>query len=314
MNQRLGVLEEIDARSVWPNEARDFTPWLRQNIDILAEVVELDLEVSETEGPVGDFAVDLVGRDLTSGSLVIIENQLSPTDHGHLGQVLTYAAGREAQIVIWIAPQFRDEHRQALVWLNERTREDQAFFGIEVRAVRIAGSVPAPLFTIVAQPNEWQKTGSRSVAIVSPRGEAYRAFWTTYLADLREQAPGLTRASKGLPQNWCGIGAGRSGFSYNAWFGQGDQLRVELYIDTGHEHANNEAFDCLLEQREQIEQELGSEISWERLDNRRASRVALYTPGSIDASGDQLHDLRQWAVSTKIEFAKAFGERVRQLP
>ncbi|MEW6049370.1 MAG: hypothetical protein AB1609_23345 [Bacillota bacterium] len=121
MATELGTLTEVDLRRVWSDEARDSTPWLKENIERLNQVLGLDIEITERKGPVGPFAVDLVGKDLGSGHTVIIENQLEPTDHTHLGQLLTYAAGRGAKTVIWISPQFRDEHRQALDWLNEHS-------------------------------------------------------------------------------------------------------------------------------------------------------------------------------------------------
>ena len=126
----LGKLKRIDPRSVWPREDHDFTPWLRDHIELLSEAVGLELDLVETESPVGSFAVDLYAKDLNTGGWVIIENQLEQTDHSHLGQLMTYAAGKEAGAVIWISPRFRDEHRQALDWMNEITGDTVSFFGI----------------------------------------------------------------------------------------------------------------------------------------------------------------------------------------
>lgn len=309
----LGTLKELDPRTVWKNEARDFTPWLAEHIDLLAQELGLDLEITESEGAVGPFAVDLVGRDLGSGQIVVIENQLAPTDHSHLGQLLTYAAGRGAKIVVWISPQFREEHRQALDWLNESTDEDQSFFGVEIKVVRIDDSRPAPMFNVVAQPNEWQKTAGRVRNTVTERGEAYRAFWADYLDKLKERAPGLTKAKKTYPQNWYHIGAGRSGFSYGVAFSSNNQVRVELYIDLGDKEQNKEAFDQLYDQKQGIEQELKEELSWERLDNARASRIAVYTPGTIEAGEQELATLRDWAIANVTKFAAVFGERIQNL-
>lgn len=308
----LGTLTEVDIRQVWTNEARDFTPWLKDNIDRLNQVLGLDIEITEREGAVGTFAVDLVGKDLGSGRTVIIENQLEPTDHTHLGQLLTYTAGREAKIVIWISPQFREEHRQALDWLNENTGEDQAFFGIEIKLVRIDNSRPAPLFRLVSQPNEWQKSVASSRA-TSPRGEAYQAFWTAFLEKLKKQAPGLTNAKKGLPQNWFNISAGRSGFAYSASFKSKRRFGVELYIDTGDKDKNEQYFDQLYEQKEAIEQELGSALSWERLENARACRIAIIRDGSIEASEEELNELQEWAITKLIKFRDVFGKRIKGL-
>ncbi len=308
----LGALIEVDLREVWGYEASDFTPWLKENIDRLNQVLGIDIEITEREGPVGPFAVDLVGQDLGSGRTVIIENQLAPTDHTHLGQLLTYTAGRGAKIVIWISPQFREEHRQALDWLNENTGEDQAFFGVEIKLVRIDDSRPAPLFRLVSQPNEWQKSIT-STRATSTRGEAYQAFWTAFLERLKERAPGLTNAKKGLPQNWCSISAGRTGFAYAAAFKLKGRFGVELYIDTGDKEKNKQFFDQLYEQKDSIERELDMALSWERLDNARACRIAISREGSIDAGEEELNDLHDWAIANLIKFRDVFGKRIKAL-
>jgi hypothetical protein len=66
-------------------------------------VLGIDLELSAAEHPVGGCALDLIGRDLTNNCVLIVENQLTITDHGHLGQILTYAAGTDAGTVVWLA-------------------------------------------------------------------------------------------------------------------------------------------------------------------------------------------------------------------
>jgi hypothetical protein len=310
----LGILEEVDIRKIWEHEEKDFTPWLRNNITQLNQVLGLDIEITESEGTVGAFAVDLVGRDLGTGHTVIIENQLGPTDHQHLGQLLTYAAGRGAKIVIWISPHFREEHQQTLEWLNESTGEDQAFFGVEIKVVKIGESLPAPLFRLVSRPNEWQKTVSRGVVkTASGKGEAYQRFWATFLEKIKQRAPGLTSAKKGLPQNWYSIGAGRTGFAYSAAFKLKGQFGVELYIDTGDKEKNESYFDKLFLDKETIEKELGMELSWERLDYARACRVVVYREGSIDADEKELDSLQDWAVETVIKFHHVFSNRIKKL-
>ena len=142
----LGRLTRIDARSVWQHEALDFTPWVRANIDTLSEALGMELELPETEVPVGNFSCDVVAQEVGTGHRVIIENQLEPTDHSHLGQLLTYAAGLNARGVVWIAPQYRAEHRQAIGWLNANTGEDLVFFGVEVELLQIGDSPYAPHF------------------------------------------------------------------------------------------------------------------------------------------------------------------------
>ncbi|WP_201749735.1 hypothetical protein [Micromonospora sicca] len=144
----LGKLEAVDVREVWKHEAHTFTPWLLANADVLGEVLDMDLALSAAEHPVGGFSLDLIGVDEATNETVIIENQLARTDHGHLGQLLTYAGGTDPVNVVWIATEFREEHRAALDWLNARPDENTRFFGIEIRAVRIGKSIAAPLMRL----------------------------------------------------------------------------------------------------------------------------------------------------------------------
>lgn len=127
--QNLGQLKTLPLRSAWSNEATNFTPWLADHLELLDEVLGTDLELQDREATVGSFSLDLLAKDLGTGRLVIIENQLDTTDHDHLGKVLTYAAGFDAGTIVWVAESFRDEHRQALDWLNQRTDSDTHFFG-----------------------------------------------------------------------------------------------------------------------------------------------------------------------------------------
>jgi hypothetical protein len=178
MTEELGKLEQVDPRSVWVHEAHHFTPWLLANADRLADALGIDLELEAAEHAVGGYSLDLVGRDITNDAVLIVENQLAGTDHSHLGQVLTYAAGTGAATIIWIATSFREEHRQALDWLNENTGEETHFFGIELQVVRIGESAHAPLFNVVVQPNDWQKQvrATTRTGAATGRGALYLEF------------------------------------------------------------------------------------------------------------------------------------------
>jgi hypothetical protein len=96
--QELGLLNPVDLRTIWPHEALYFTPWLAKNLSALGEVLGMDLELQGQEAAVGPFSLDLLARDLGSSRTVIIENQVEPTDHDHLGKCLTYAAGHDANV------------------------------------------------------------------------------------------------------------------------------------------------------------------------------------------------------------------------
>ncbi|QYZ68883.1 hypothetical protein [Neotabrizicola shimadae] len=178
-----GTLADIAPREAWFHEERDFTPWLAANIDGLAKAIGIPLELTGTEVRVEAFEADILARNPMDDTVVLIENQLEATDHTHLGQILTYLAGLEAQTVIWISPSFREPHLSAVNWLNEHTSERFAFFGVKLRVVRIGDSPYAPIFEVVAQPNGWERrltTTRRKAEAPTALGERRRAFWSAY--------------------------------------------------------------------------------------------------------------------------------------
>ena len=309
--RKLGKLQRVEPRSVWQREDRDFTPWLHNNIDLLAEAVGLELDLVEAESPVGNYAVDLYAKDLNTGRWVIIENQLEQTDHSHMGQLMAYAAGKEAGVVIWISPKFRDEHRQTLDWLNEITDETVSFFGIELGLLQVDDSLPAPHFRLVVQPNEWRKSISRP--LVSSRQQKYEVFFGELLDRVKAQHPNLTRATKAYPQNWFTYPVGRSGFSIATTFAQGNVFRVELYIAADDRIKNKAAFDALHKDREAIESGIDKPVVWERLDDKQASRIYCGTDGSINDDPARLETLQTWAVELVATFHGVFKPRVQKL-
>ena len=188
---KLGVLEDVSPRLAWANEAHQFTPWLADNIAFIGDLIGLTLEVEEPEMRVGRFAADLVTRDVRNGERVLIENQLEVGDHGHLGQMLTYLTGLEAKTVIWLAPEFRDEHISAINWLNEHTVDPFAFFAIRIRLVRIGDSLMAPVFEVVAKPNKWDRQIQEAARAFSEASQVTlrrRAFWDNFVKRYPESA------------------------------------------------------------------------------------------------------------------------------
>jgi Domain of unknown function (DUF4268) len=305
-----GELKPVDMREVWANEAREFTPWLAENIERLGEALGMDLEVAAREADVGDFSLDLLAKDLGTGRPVVIENQFGATDHDHLGKLITYASGVDASAVIWLTESVRDEHRQALEWLNRRTDAEIHFFAVVVEVVRIDQSRPAVLFKPVVFPNAWQRVARETAERqVSPRGEAYRRYFQVLIDELRERHR-FTGARIGQPQSWYLFPSGVQGVNYANSFSLGGRVRVELYIDQGDTDRNKALFDFLLGQKTDIEHEFGEPLEWERLDDRRASRIAVYRAGRIDQPDDRLAELRTWAVERLLHLKKVLGPRL----
>ena len=312
-SEPLSSIERVDLREVWPDEAKDFTPWLERNITALGDALGMDLEFSQREAPVGAYSLDIRAREPRENRQVVIENQLEKTDHDHLGKLLTYAAGYDAGVVVWLSREFTDEHRQALDWLNQRTGEDTLFFGVVVELWKIDSSRPAPYFNLVAQPNNWRKeriTG-RSAAPVSERSERYREFFQGLMDTLREEHK-FTSAKKAQPQSWYVFASGRRGVSYGAAWGK-EGPRAELYIDLpGGADANLALLEHLEEYKEEIEATIGQPLDWQRLEDRRACRIAAIRPGSIDAPDGTLEEIREWMVGRLLKFKEAFDPHLSE--
>jgi len=318
LTAQVGRLLAVAPRAVWPNEAADFTPWLRDNVDVLAEALGLDLELTGTEHPVGPFVVDVIGRDLTNDSVLVVENQLTPTDHGHLGQLVTYAANTDAATVVWIALSFREEHRQAIEFLNQLGAEKVRFFGIEVSAVRIGDSVPAPQFTVVARPNgahvRAAADAKASSEDASGKGALYAAFWDRFLEQVKIRHPDWTRARKGQAANWMVQPSPFKGLNvYGVNFpSRPPRLRCELYIDSPEPENVEAFFGALLAHRAEIDQSFGGDLRWEAIDAKRASRIAAYTPGDV-SQVDHHDEFIEWFITSLERLRAALDPYAREL-
>jgi hypothetical protein len=310
-----GNLKKLSLREIWSREATDFTPWLADNIRELGKVLGLDLELESREAGVGDFSLDLLAKDLGSGRTVVIENQLERTDHDHLGKLLTYAAGFNASLIVWVADSIREEHRQALEWLNQRTGTDTEFFGVVVEVLKIDESRPAFNFKPVVFPNEWQKTKTRTAAggaSPSSRGEAYRAFFQGLIDELREKHK-FTNARVGQPQNWYMFTSGViNGVNYNPYFAQGGRVAASVFIDIRRDwEETRRLFDWLKQDEAKIAAEFGTLLNWSKPDDVRACGIRVDRLGSIEDDAATLQDIHVWLVTNLLKLKKVFGPRLR---
>ena len=309
---RIGTLSPVEIRKVWPGEAKDFTPWLAENADLLGEALGMDLLHEQTEAAVGRYSADLVFREESTSRLVVVENMFGATDHDHLGKLITYAAGLEAGYAVLLAPEIRDEHRSALTWLNSISTDDFGFFGIVLEAWRIGDSDPAPRLRVEVKPDDWSRSvqAARSSELTKTQ-QAYQRFWGDFLPVFRDAYPGWTRAAKPSRNSWMSFPSTRSGLAnHNAAFCRPAgkyRLRAEVYIDGGNADANKNTFDALHEKRQQIEHAIGESLDWEQLDGKRASRISLYFPTEIRISNEQLWpEARAWLVQAMGKMRSAF--------
>jgi hypothetical protein len=316
LKQKLGRKQVVEVRQVFEKESRDFTPWLNENLDLLSEKLNLEIIDSSIEEDVGEFSCDIVAKDSDSNRTIVIENQFGVTNHDHLGKIFTYAAGRSADIIIWIAERFREEHRKTLEWLNEKVDPESgpSFFGIEFKLLKVEDSPPAPDFEVVVQPNDWERSIKISGQPKSETSKSYFEFFSQ-LIDRYSKANPKWRKVKAMAQSWSGFGAGKSGLYFNWAFRSQNRISVELYIDTGDRNENEKIFEELQENEHAIEEQVG-ELSWEKLEGRRACRIAAYKDvgGSIKSlSVSDYPQIIEWAATTMQSFSRALSNYIRSL-
>ena len=300
----LGILETVAPDTIWKNEERDFTPWVAENIAHISTVIGIPLVVEQTEKRVGAYELDIYARVEGSDKAVIIENQLGKTDHKHLGQLLTYAAGLDAAVVIWIAPEATDEHKAAIEWLNKLAKESISFFLLSPEVVKIGNSLPAARFHLVVGPSEF----ARAISLVvdddeAPRHGFRRAFWTGLFEALVLAGQSWAAGRRTTKDGSINLPIGKAGIGVNVSMASGSRIRVEIYI---YRDENKETFDLLHSKQAEIEARVpGEKVSWERLDDALASRVAVYreyNKSSCESDSPERRALYSWIVQNVIRF------------
>ncbi len=304
---QLGIMKKIeDLRQVWSHEALEFTPWLAkpENMKLLSETIGLDIEVEETESSVDSFSADIVGVDTNTGRKVIIENQLEDSNHTHLGQIITYAAGKNATTVIWIVKHARDAHKAAIEWLNNHSDEDINFFLIEIELWQINDSLLAPKFNIVEEPNNWTKEIKKTaIDLNSTTRQARLDFWSKFndIAFTDTEYKKEFRPRKPSTDHWYDMGIGMPGSHISIlYLVQRNEIVIEFYISN-----NKDLFDKLYSRKTEIEQMIGVELDWRKLPEKKASRILLTK--EFDLSDDTLlSEEVNWIKEYTLKFKKAF--------
>lgn len=276
----IGRLEKVPLREIWPNEARDFTTWLAENLDFLGEALGLSLSLVEQEAAAGIFSADVLAED-ADGNPIIIENQLERTDHDHLGKLITYLSNLDAKTAIWITSDPRPEHEAAIHWLNQTLPADVALYLVKLDAYRIGDSPSAPLLTVVAGPSPEAKQIGGQKKELAQRHVLRLEFWGQLLDRAKERTSLHARISPGK-EHWISAGAGKSGLAFNYVIRMND-AQVELYIDQGEAEANKRIFDRLFASKEQIEAAFGEPLGVAAA--RRPSGLSYPPPSDSRWSG-----------------------------
>jgi len=308
---KLAQIKQVDLRNVWRHEATEFTTWLakKENLSLLSDEIGIEISLIQTEASVGKFNVDILAEEENTGRKIVIENQLESTNHDHLGKLITYASGFDAEIIIWIVKDVRDEHKQAIDWLNERTNEQANFFAIKMEVWQISDSPYAPKFQVIAQPNDWAKAVKTS-SIKSELSDTRLMqldFWTDFRRFGQAKTTGI-RFRKPYPQHWYNISIG----SARAHLGlicdtQNNQIRCEFYIPDDKElYKSLEAF------KPHIENELDYDLDWMLLEGKKASRIRTAINADISKSANW-EEYFSWLINAAESFQRVFMKYVNKV-
>jgi hypothetical protein len=275
----------------------------------LSDEIGVDITLIQTEASVGNFNVDILAEEENTGRKIVIENQLESTDHDHLGKIITYASGFDAEIIVWIVKNVRDEHKQALNWLNEHTDSNVNIFAIQMEVWKISDSPYAPKFQVIVKPNDWAKAVKKSTSQneLSDTKLLQFEFWNKF-KEYVQNNDGKIRLRKAYPQHWYDISFGFSNahiaLTVNS---QSEQIACEIYIPD-----SKILFNELHKNKDKINDEIEEQLIWEELPERKASRIKLVTKGSISnqTDWDQYH---RWMLDKVTIFQKVFSKYARQI-
>lgn len=302
---KIGKLKEIDIRKLWQHEQRDFSAWLAKenNLEYLNDILGLTLTDINTEVFVGPYRCDIVAKDETTNDVIIIENQLEPTNHDHLGKIITYAAGLNAKYIVWVAKEAKEEHRAAIEWLNNNSSQSINFFLIEIHAYQISDSDPAPMFKVIEKPNNFIKgdKGNSKDGTLNKTQSERLAFWEQFNQAVLDQGKpfNLRKATK---DHWYDVSIGTSDAHIAITLvNKENKVGVELYIND-----SKEIFDDLFINKDAIEFEFGAKMDWQRLDDRKASRIIYYIDGLNFEDHSNYKELDEQIIFAVINMRRAF--------
>lgn len=310
MSNEFGKLEEItDLRDYWKNEASDFTPWLakEENISLLSEAIGLDITVEERESNVGDFNVDIYASETETDRKIIIENQLEATNHDHLGKLITYASGKEANIIIWIVKEAREEHRAAIEWLNNHTDKEIGFFLCEIKIYKIENSKPAVKFEVIQRPNEWAKEVKNND--LNPTEQLRYEYWAAYNDYAFKNTEYKKEFKEIAPSNkpHMGLRIGKANCNIEVWQTRKDNsIKIELRI-----YDNSELFDELHDKKADIEKEAEIEFDWQKLPKNNEKICRIITQKSVEFDNkEKWNEQFDWIIDTVIKMKKTFTKYI----
>jgi len=304
----LGKLVQVDLRKVWEHEARDFSAWLvkPENLALLSDQLGIEIEPIDTEASIGRFRIDILAKEAMTGANIIIENQLEPSNHDHLGKVITYAAGLDAKYLIWIVKDVLPEHLKAIEWLNEHLDDEISCFLIRIEVWQIGDSKPAPRFEVVGIKNDWAASLKKSAITeeTSTTKLGQLEFWK-HLHDYIRDKDKFIRLQTPKPRRYFQFAIGESGAQIVLVLApRKSQFTCELYINS-----DKQLLAFLKEREEILISKLGT-IEW--FDANVASGIAVNLSVENVFDSDRFDEYSEWCYQKVLLFKDVLVPYVKE--
>ena len=305
----LGQLRNVSPRQKWSNEARDFTPWIANNIELLNGALGLELEVENIEVAAGPYSADILARDTGTDKYVVIENQLEKTNHDHLGKALTYASVLDASTIIWIAPEFTEEHAKALDWLNDHTNDEISFYGVQVELWQIDESKPALKFNVISRPNQAVRQAAKAKATddLSETKKFQLEFWTRFKEKL-EKTKKIASIQTPQAQYWFSVALGKSSIHLsNTCNTDENSVGVRVYIGN---KISDKMLPFLESKKDEIERTIGQKLQWNPNPGNRDKIIVLHHKTDFKDEA-KVNEALDWLVEYTIKFRETFSRVIK---
>lgn len=300
---KFAYIKELSLNKYFKNEARDFTPWLEENIELLGNTIGIDIEDVKTEVSIGSYKLDILAYESGSERKIAIENQYGSTNHKHLGQLITYMAGSDAEVVVWIAENFNTEHITAINHLNQISNENIAFFCIKPRLIKIGDSEPAIEFVMITKPDEWEKQ-LKNENKLSDREIKYKKFWTTLIEKYIQKYPDYKYGRAYPIRSYIIMSYGGSGIEYAVRLRKGS-IFITLYNRYDSKPDPQELIDMIIRRKSEIEDKLGLELEIEKKEDIKSTFAEIKYPKEVNiltSSEEEKEDLINWVIEWMSKF------------
>ena len=330
MAQPEDSMRRVDVRLKWPHEAHDFTPWLAEHLDLLGAELGLKLEAVDQEVPVGPYSLDILATTPVDGDevRVAIENQLEWSDVQHLGQLLTYATGLDANVAVWVAPEFRHQLAEALHRLNEWTHEQIRFYGVRVELLRNEGSSElTPRFHKVVWPGDWDEAATTREGVQSEEARLYEDFFRPLIHELVRSGFAATAKQHFDHTGRFFTPALAENVGYAASLERGNNAWVIFHVRTDDVDRTNRIFEELHRHREAIEADFANQLAnrtdgtaalapewnWGKYELYAFSSISIRRDGTIYADEDERERTREWMLTLLPVLKEVFDPRIEAI-